>query len=134
MSGHGMAQRPTAAEEDDATPPQETSVSTHVLDTAAGSPATGVPVALAVRSSADGEWIGHATAATDADGRCRAFPPLPAGTGQVRLRFDTGGYLLAAHGTSFFPEATVVFAVRPGEHHHVPLLLSPFGYSVYRGS
>ncbi|MCC3779161.1 hydroxyisourate hydrolase, partial [Streptomyces sp. UNOB3_S3] len=60
-------------------------------------------------------------------------PPLAAAT-HVRLRFDVGPYLSAGAGTVFFPEVTVAFAVSPGEHHHVPLLLSPFGYSVYRGS
>ncbi|MEU1675299.1 hydroxyisourate hydrolase [Streptomyces roseifaciens] len=112
------------------------SVSTHVLDTATGRPAEGVAVELSARSGADGPWTACGTSVTDADGRCRGLPAPPRGTTHVRLRFDVGPY--AARGTAgreaFFPEVSVAFAVAPGEHHHVPLLLSPFGYSVYRGS
>ncbi|MEH6377460.1 hydroxyisourate hydrolase [Streptomyces sp. KLMMK] len=112
------------------------SVSTHVLDTAAGRPAEGVDVELSARSGAEGPWTACGTSVTDADGRCRGLPAPPRGTTHVRLRFDVGPY--AARGTAgreaFFPEVAVAFAVAPGEHHHVPLLLSPFGYSVYRGS
>lgn len=78
---------------------------------------------------------------TDEDGRCRDLPAPPPGTTHVRLEFAVEPYLGAAttaaypdRAAVFFPEVTVTFAVRPGEHHHVPLLLSPFGYSVYRGS
>ncbi|TDC19244.1 2-oxo-4-hydroxy-4-carboxy-5-ureidoimidazoline decarboxylase [Streptomyces sp. 8K308] len=109
-----------------------TTVSTHVLDTAAGRPAAGVPVQLAVRAAPDGAWAVHAAATTDADGRCAALPPLPGGARQARLTFA-----VAAHrepDPAFFPEVATVFAVEPGQHYHVPLLLSPFGYSVYRGS
>jgi hydroxyisourate hydrolase len=106
-----------------------TSVSTHVLDTSAGRPAAGVAVELALPAE-DGTWTAHGTSRTDADGRCRDLPALPDGARHARLRFGTGQYL----GDGFFPEVTVVFTVRPGEHHHVPLLLSPFGYSVYRGT
>ncbi|MFE5741990.1 hydroxyisourate hydrolase [Streptomyces celluloflavus] len=108
------------------------SVSTHILDTSAGRPAAGVAVTLAVRSGPDGAWTAHAAATTDADGRCTALPALPAGTTHARLVFAVEEY--AADGGAFFPEVAVTFAVRPGEHHHVPLLLNPFGYSVYRGS
>ncbi|MEK8173068.1 hydroxyisourate hydrolase [Streptomyces sp. M19] len=101
-------------------------MSTHVLDTSRGRPASGVPVALSVRTGADAPWTGHAASTTDADGRCEDLPPLPPGTTHARLDFAVDG--------AFFPEVTVAFAVAPGEHHHVPLLLSPFGYSVYRGS
>ncbi|MFD5385236.1 hydroxyisourate hydrolase, partial [Streptomyces sp. NPDC127074] len=72
----------------------------------------------------------HADSLTDADGRCKDLPDLPEGTTHARLRFETGPYLTHA----FFPEVAVAFAVEPGEHYHVPLLLTPFGYSVYRGS
>ncbi|MEV4926052.1 hydroxyisourate hydrolase [Streptomyces roseoverticillatus] len=103
-------------------------VSTHVLDTAAGRPAEGVAVELAARSGDDAPWSVCGTAVTDADGRCTGLPGPPEGTAHVRLRFG-----VAKH-TAFFPEVAVAFVVAPGEHHHVPLLLSPFGYSVYRGS
>ncbi len=106
-------------------------VSTHVLDTGAGHPAAGVAVRLSVRSGADAPWTGHGDSVTDADGRCRDLPALPGGTAHARLEFAVRPYLGEA---AFFPEVVVAFAVTPGEHHHVPLLLSPFGYSVYRGS
>ncbi|WP_128379976.1 hydroxyisourate hydrolase [Streptomyces cavernae] len=108
-------------------------VSTHILDTTVGRPAQGVPVALSVYGSAG--WTALAASATDADGRCKDLPAMPEGTTHVRLTFDTAAYL-SAHpdACAFFPEVTVTFAVVPGEHYHVPLLLNPFGYSVYRGS
>ncbi|MGH3390433.1 MAG: hydroxyisourate hydrolase [Actinomadura sp.] len=107
------------------------SLSTHVLDTAQGRPAAGVPVRL---DRYDGDtWQRLADAETDADGRLRDLPAWDGGT--YRLRFGTGPYF-AGHGVeTFFPEVNVIFVITdPGEHHHVPLLLSPFGYSTYRGS
>ncbi|MET7937609.1 hydroxyisourate hydrolase [Streptomyces sp. NPDC005322] len=113
-----------------------TSVSTHILDTSLGRPAAGVGVELSVRPGHDTPWAAHAGSVTDADGRCMDLPALPESTTEVRLRFETGPYLSGAKGRppAFFPEVSVVFAVEPGEHYHVPLLLTPFGYSVYRGS
>ncbi|WP_425586014.1 hydroxyisourate hydrolase [Streptomyces thioluteus] len=110
-------------------------VSTHVLDTAAGRPAAGVPVALAARTGS-GPWREVGSAVTDADGRCVRLPPLPADATHARLQFETEPHLTRepAGGAAFFPEVTAVLSVTPGEHHHLPLLLSPFGYSVYRGS
>lgn len=118
------------------TQPTSASVSTHVLDTAAGRPAAGIAVELAVRDRGDGAWTAAGASSTDADGRCTDLPPLPAGAVHARLRFEAETYLShePADGAAFFPEVTVAFAVAPGEHYHVPLLLSPFGYSVYRGS
>ncbi|MBO0655695.1 hydroxyisourate hydrolase [Streptomyces triculaminicus] len=110
-------------------------VSTHVLDTATGRPAGGVDVELSVRDGAAGTWSVLAAGRTDADGRCAGFPPLPPPADRVRLRFDVAiRREPPVGGPAFFPEVAVTFAVAPGEHHHVPLLLSPFGYSVYRGS
>jgi 5-hydroxyisourate hydrolase len=101
-----------------------TRVTTHVLDTAAGQPAAGVRVSLAA-GSGDGGWRQVAEAVTDADGRIGSLPDVDAGT--WRLVFATG--------TPFFPEVVVTFAVTADrEHLHVPLLLSPYGYTVYRGS
>ncbi len=106
-------------------------LSTHVLDTARGEPAGGVPVRLD-RAVAAG-WAPVATGTTDPDGRLRDWVPAAhwrAGT--YRLVFDTAAYL---GPDAFFPEVAVVFAVaEPGRHQHVPLLLSPFGYATYRGS
>ncbi|HEY5835183.1 hydroxyisourate hydrolase [Streptomyces sp.] len=109
-----------------------TSVSTHILDTSVGRPAAGVAVHLSVRPGRDAPWTPHGTSTTDADGRCKDLPEPPEGTAHVRLDFAVEPYL--ARRGAFFPEVAVVFAVTPGEHHHVPLLLNPFGYSVYRGS
>jgi len=107
------------------------SLSTHVLDTAAGQPAAGVPVRLdrGVRTL-DGDikgWRPVTEAVTDNDGRIRDLPADQ--PGPWRLVFDT------AARSPFFPEVTVAFTISdPTEHHHVPLLLSPHGYTTYRGS
>jgi 5-hydroxyisourate hydrolase len=114
---------------------QVSAVTTHVLDTAGGIPAVGVEVRLErVLSVGGGAEI--ARGRTDEDGRVRDLGPaeLPAGT--YRLVFDTGGYLAArGQAAAFFPEVAITFAL-DGEtrHCHVPLLLSPFAYSTYRGS
>ena len=111
-------------------------ISTHVLDTALGKPAAGVPVTLEQLGSAGAATkIGSGT--TDLDGRLRNL--LPTGRslepGDYRLRFDTGAYLARAGHTVFYPAVSVDFRVtESGSHYHVPLLLSPFGYSTYRGS
>lgn len=115
------------------------SVSTHILDTSAGRPAAGVAVELSVREGRGAAWSAHATSTTDADGRCKDLPALPGGTTHARLTFEVEPYLQSrtdepGERESFFPEVSTVFAVTPGEHYHVPLLLNPFGYSVYRGS
>jgi 5-hydroxyisourate hydrolase len=99
------------------------SLSTHVLDATTGRPAAGVPLRL---SRSDGTEV--AAAVTDAGGRHRfAEDVLTAGT--HRLTFDTAAW------SAFYPEVVVTFTVSdPAEHHHVPLLLSPYAYSTYRGS
>jgi 5-hydroxyisourate hydrolase len=110
-------------------------ITTHVLDTARGLPAAGVPVAL--DAAAASGWTRLGAGVTDSDGRLRTLlpPGAPLTAGTYRLVFDTGAWF-AAHGVAaFYPEVQVVFVVRDtGAHHHVPLLLSPFGYSTYRGS
>ncbi|MFI8090619.1 hydroxyisourate hydrolase [Streptomyces sp. NPDC086080] len=111
------------------------SVSTHILDTSAGRPAGGVAVRLSARPGRQAAWQALGGSATDADGRCKDLPSLPEGTTHVRLDFAVEPYFGEDGGAGvFFPEVAVTFAVVPGEHYHVPLLLSPFGYSVYRGS
>jgi 5-hydroxyisourate hydrolase len=123
------------------------SVSTHILDTSIGRPAEGVAIQLAARSGRDAEWQALGGSATDADGRCKDLPALPEGTTHVRLDFAVETYFEKKQadaqqdapanrdsGAVFFPEVAITFAVKPGEHYHVPLLLNPFGYSVYRGS
>ncbi|GGL04656.1 hydroxyisourate hydrolase [Planomonospora parontospora] len=103
------------------------SLSTHVLDAAVGRPAEGVAVRLLAD---DGTPV--AEGSTDADGRIEGWRPGP---GVHRLVFDTGAYFAARGTDSFYPEVCVAFRVGdPDEHYHVPLLLSPFAYSTYRGS
>ena len=110
-----------------------TTVSTHILDTALGRPAAGVPVTLDVWSG--GTWVPAGGSVTGPDGRVTDLPPLDQeAPATARLVFAVRAYLLAAHGAAFYPEITVVFAAGSGEHYHVPLLLAPFGYSTYRGS
>ncbi|MEE4277688.1 MAG: hydroxyisourate hydrolase [Halieaceae bacterium] len=112
-------------------------ITTHVLDTALGTPAQGIDLTLYRHDSALGSWRELASGTTNGDGRVadllEAGTELPAGT--YRLRFVTGPYLEKCAGGGFYPWVDVVFAVaRGGEHYHVPLLLSPHGYSTYRGS
>jgi 5-hydroxyisourate hydrolase len=110
-------------------------ITTHVLDLSLGRPAANVAVILEVQSSR-GEWTETARGATDANGRLRdwsAAKSLPAGT--YRLKFDTRAYFAGRKITGLYPEVVIVFEVRDAqEHYHIPLLLSPFGYSTYRGS
>ncbi len=110
-------------------------ITTHVLDTTRGRPASGVPVSLEVRSDA-GDWRVIGKASTDADGRAKMLTSgrnAPRGT--YRLTFDTAAYFLAWNVEGFYPEVQVVFEVRdPSQHYHVPLLLAPHGYSTYRGT
>ncbi|GAA2488691.1 hydroxyisourate hydrolase [Streptomyces gobitricini] len=122
------------------------SVSTHILDTSVGRPAEGVAVSLSARNGSGAQWVTLGGSATDADGRCKDLPALPEGTTHVRLDFETEAYFdkkqaeaqqdapRVRDSGAFFPEVAITFAVVPGEHYHVPLLLNPFGYSVYRGS
>ncbi len=111
-------------------------ITTHVLDTARGRPASGVPVLLEMRRQ-DGAWSTLGRGSTDADGRLRdllsAEHALQAGS--YRLTFDTAAYFRAQGLEGFYAEVTVAFEVRDtAQHYHVPLLLSPYGYSTYRGS
>ncbi|MFG2466040.1 hydroxyisourate hydrolase [Streptomyces canus] len=125
------------------------SVSTHILDTSVGRPAQGVAVQLSARRGREADWQALGGSATDTDGRCKDLPALPEGTTHVRLDFEVEPYFLKKQADAqqdapanrdsgatgvFFPEVAITFAVNPGEHYHVPLLLNPFGYSVYRGS
>ncbi len=110
-------------------------VSTHVLDASLGTPARGVYVTLS--RLFDG-WLDVESAVTDADGRHRFVADAPAGI--YCLAFSTGAYFAARAVATFYPEVTITFTVpKPAdgtadEHVHVPLLLSPFSYSTYRGS
>jgi 5-hydroxyisourate hydrolase len=107
-------------------------LTSHVLDIALGRPAHGLTVRLDVEEA--GGWRTLATRTTNQDGRVTdLLDVLEART--YRLTFETGAYLAASGRPVFYPRVEVVFRVEaPAEHHHVPLLLSPFGYSTYRGS
>lgn len=105
------------------------SLSTHVLDTSAGRPAAGLRITL---ESADGSVL--AEGLTDDDGRAPGLAPADLVPATYRLRFDTGGWFAERGEPAFYPEVVVTFAVAGDDHFHVPLLLSPFGYSTYRGS
>ena len=110
-------------------------ITTHVLDTSIGKPASGVPVILEIHSGEGWKLLGEGL--TDADGRLRTLlpPDTPLQAETYRLTFDTGTYFAAREVDAFFPVATIVFTIPDvAAHYHVPLLLSPFGYSTYRGS
>jgi 5-hydroxyisourate hydrolase len=106
-------------------------ISTHILDTVRGEPARDVYVRLERRDS--GGWSLLAQGRTDGDGRLREWVPLHGWqAGGYRLVFFVAPYF---GGEVFFPEITVAFQIHePDRHHHVPLLLSPYGYTTYRGS
>jgi 5-hydroxyisourate hydrolase len=113
-----------------------TRVSTHVLDTALGKPAADLAVRLERHEHA-GHWQIIASARTDQDGRCGELVPNGdrISPGVYRLTFDTAGYYTAMGAHGLYPIVQVTFSVRDGEtHFHIPLLLSPHGYTTYRGT
>lgn len=111
-------------------------ITTHVLDTAKGRPAPGLPIALE-RETEPGTFAPVAQGVTDDDGRVRDLLPKGEGLGPgtYRMTFDTAAYFRATMQEGFYPVVHVQFQVRStDQHYHIPLLLSPFGYSTYRGS
>lgn len=111
-------------------------ISTHVLDVARGKPAGDVPVRLE-RRSASGAWDLVRSARTDGDGRCGQLLGKDDGldAGEYRVVFDTASYFSAQKVDGLYPVVEVTFHVREGEaQFHIPLLLSPNGYTTYRGS
>ncbi len=109
-------------------------ITTHILDISTGQPARGVPVTLEQQTAVG--WTIAGNGVTDDDGRLRDLLPGVALTaGCYRLTFDTGAYFAQQAVAGFYPQVIVAFTVRDAaSHYHVPLLLSPFGYSTYRGS
>ena len=109
-------------------------ISTHILDVAQGLPAAGVQVTLE-RHPAN-EWIACGSGVTDADGRCRGLLAADGvKAGVHRLTFETGAYFDRANQRTLYPQVSITFRVeRNGDSYHIPLLLSPFGYTTYRGS
>ncbi|CAK9013009.1 unnamed protein product [Durusdinium trenchii] len=116
-------------------------ITTHVLNTAAGAPAVGLQVRLrrkcAETEGGDIEWEMIQESLTDQDGRLKDLSEgLHLQMGEVyELRFDTMSYFKSSGAECFYPFVTVVFIIHdPSSHYHVPLLISPYGYSTYRGS
>lgn len=110
-------------------------ISTHILDTARGMPARGVRVTLQ-RSTAEHKWEDIAMGSTNADGRVPDLLPKDTNlaAGIYRIRFDVSAYFSEHKTKSFYPYIEVVFELAADVHYHVPLLLSPWGFSTYRGS
>lgn len=109
-------------------------ISSHVLDTSIGQPARGISIALRYRSL-NGEWETLDRQVTDDDGRIGKFSAVshpPGGTYQ--LIFETGEYFAASGRQAFYPSVIIEFEVGSDPHYHIPLLLSPYGYTTYRGS
>ena len=111
-------------------------ISTHVLDTARGCPAAGLPIELSIQDT-DGQWRRLGGGITNDDGRVLTLlpPGQDLGPGIYRMRFECGVYHQSLGITGFYPLVDVRFQVLDADqHYHVPLLISPFGYSTYRGS
>ena len=111
-------------------------ITTHILDTSLGAPAANVGVMLE-QVDAYGATLVVGQSRTDADGRARDLlaEGVPLEAGRYRLTFDVGAYFMATRREAFYPDVVITFEVRdPAQHYHVPLLISPFGYSTYRGS
>ena len=105
------------------------SLSSHVLDTTLGKPAANMQLAL---TTSDGQVL---QTQTDSDGRCNQWQNFDFKAGEYCIRFFTKEYLLAHHSDAFYPFVDVYFELKEnGGHYHVPLLISPFGFSSYRGS
>ena len=105
-----------------------------MLDISLGKPAAGVPVMLEIAIEETG-WRVIGQGLTDSDGRLRLADDAVLATGTYRLTFRVSVYFAAQQRESFYPEVSVIFLVKDAtQHYHVPLLLSPFGYSTYRGS
>jgi 5-hydroxyisourate hydrolase len=110
-------------------------ITTHVLDVSRGRPASGISVLLELQTTSD-SWKELAKGATDSDGRLKnLLESRKLETGTYRLTFDTAAYFAERKIESLYPKVNIVFEVKNAhEHYHIPLLLSPFGYSTYRGS
>lgn len=110
-------------------------ITTHILDTARGCPAQGVPLSIEIERSGKFEILGKGE--TNSDGRVIDLLPhdRPLEPGRYRMRFETAKYFEEIKSEGFYPYVEVVFEIRNNtQHYHIPLLLSPFGYSTYRGS
>ena|SRR5215471_16824368 len=107
-------------------------ITSHVLDTSIGKPAAGISAELFFQNGND--WISVAITQTNNDGRISEWLSKEPNAGIYKIRFDTKKYFEKKSVTSFYPYVEIVFEIKSDEHYHIPLLLSPFGYSTYRGS
>lgn len=108
-------------------------ITTHILNTGTGRPASGVKATLEAKTASGWQEIGMGL--TDADGRIKNLGPTKVEAGRYRVSFETGDYFGKQGTESFFPAVSIDFFVNNvDEHYHVPLLISPFAYSTYRGS
>ncbi len=110
-------------------------LTTHILDTSVGAPAENVPLNLL--RLVDGQWSELASGTTDEDGRVSGLiaDDLVLESGDYKMVFDTASYFASAGVQGFYPRVEIIFSIDgDGQHYHIPLLLSPFGYSTYRGS
>ena len=117
--------------------PGSVRITSHVLDVSRGAPAAGIVVRLEHRAGDEEEWRLVGTSRTSADGRVTDLSPAsaPPTAGQYRLTFETRAYFAGQAVTALYPAVVIVIDAAAGEsHYHLPLLLSPFGYTTYRGS
>ncbi|WP_257883261.1 hydroxyisourate hydrolase [Hymenobacter sp. DG01] len=117
--------------------PAKNQLSTHILDISTGQPAPSVTVSLSRYNAAQKTWTAVAEKKTDAAGRIADFLPATSATGTpgtYKLTFLTQPYFESKKQQSFYPFVEVVFEIKDGAHYHVPITLSPYGYSTYRGS
>ncbi|NNG40579.1 hydroxyisourate hydrolase [Flexivirga sp. ID2601S] len=110
------------------------SLSTHVLDAVRGAPAPGIAVEVHTRTASGNDWETIGSGVTDDDGRVTALVPDGLAPGEHRIVFATGAFFERAGVRAFYPEVAITFVVDEERHYHVPLLLSPFAFSTYRGS
>lgn len=116
-----------------ATQTERSHITTHVLDTGTGRPSSGVKATLEAKAASGWQEIGSGV--TDRDGRIANLGPIQVEAGHYRVTFDTGAYFGKKGTETFFPEVVIGFVINDtADHYHVPLLLSPFAYSTYRGS
>lgn len=108
-------------------------LSTHVLDAVSGTPAAGIPVEALARGES-GDWVSIGSGVTDDDGRIAKVADEALSPGTYRITFATGDYFAAQDVAAFYPEVAITFVVADERHYHVPVLLSPFAFSTYRGS
>lgn len=109
-------------------------LSTHVLDAVSGTPAAGIPVQAFAKTADGAGWTSIGSGVTDDDGRIAKVADGALSTGTYRITFGTGDYFAAQGVATFYPEVTITFVVADERHYHVPVLLSPFAFSTYRGS